>query len=220
MTASLGIRVIRSSLTDWRSMKKECRHARHMFEHRNFGKNRRKRSEIFFENLRTAYKDLIQVKNNFKIISCLCIFNAKLWSVLYSNEYSNCEINWCKLFSHIPERCWGIESWSQLSWDCLSICCLSVCLSVSHSVWSSNYLSSVGWNKDTLFLQSVGMVYRKRVIFSVSCFSFISITCMQHWSGQTKIFSHVWQLVQILCDLYFSLLNAEYWLKYFYNWRW
>ena len=29
MTASLGIRVIRSSLADWRSMKKECRHARH-----------------------------------------------------------------------------------------------------------------------------------------------------------------------------------------------
>jgi hypothetical protein len=29
MTASLGIRVIRSSLVDWRSMKKECRHARH-----------------------------------------------------------------------------------------------------------------------------------------------------------------------------------------------
>ncbi len=29
MTASLGIRVIHSSLADWRSMKKECRHARH-----------------------------------------------------------------------------------------------------------------------------------------------------------------------------------------------
>ncbi len=29
MTASLSIRVIRSSLADWRSMKKECRHARH-----------------------------------------------------------------------------------------------------------------------------------------------------------------------------------------------
>ncbi len=29
MTASLGIRVIRSSPADWRSMKKECRHARH-----------------------------------------------------------------------------------------------------------------------------------------------------------------------------------------------
>ncbi len=29
MTASFGIRVIRSSLTDWRPMKKECRHARH-----------------------------------------------------------------------------------------------------------------------------------------------------------------------------------------------
>ncbi len=30
-----------------------------MFEHRNSGENRRKRSEIFFENLRRAYKDLI-----------------------------------------------------------------------------------------------------------------------------------------------------------------
>ncbi len=30
-----------------------------MFEHRNSGENRRKRSEIFFENLRKAYKDLI-----------------------------------------------------------------------------------------------------------------------------------------------------------------
>ncbi len=29
MAASLGILVIRSSLVDWRSMKKECRHARH-----------------------------------------------------------------------------------------------------------------------------------------------------------------------------------------------
>jgi hypothetical protein len=31
MTASLSIRVIRSSLVDWRSMKKECRHARHIY---------------------------------------------------------------------------------------------------------------------------------------------------------------------------------------------
>jgi hypothetical protein len=30
-----------------------------MFEHRNSGENRRKRSEFFFENLRRAYKDLI-----------------------------------------------------------------------------------------------------------------------------------------------------------------
>jgi hypothetical protein len=29
MAVSLGILVIRSSLVDWRSMKKECRHARH-----------------------------------------------------------------------------------------------------------------------------------------------------------------------------------------------
>jgi hypothetical protein len=31
-----------------------------MFEHRNSCKNRRKRSENFFENLRRAYKDLIR----------------------------------------------------------------------------------------------------------------------------------------------------------------
>jgi hypothetical protein len=45
-----------------------------MFEHRNSGENRRKRSKIFFENLRRAYKDLIQVKKKLKIISCLCTF--------------------------------------------------------------------------------------------------------------------------------------------------
>jgi hypothetical protein len=42
-----------------------------MFELRNSGKNQRKRSEIFFENLPREYKDLILVKKNFKIISCL-----------------------------------------------------------------------------------------------------------------------------------------------------
>ncbi len=31
MAASLGILVIRSSLADWQSMKKECRHARHKY---------------------------------------------------------------------------------------------------------------------------------------------------------------------------------------------
>jgi hypothetical protein len=30
-----------------------------MFEHQNSGKNRRKRSDFFFENLRRAYEDLI-----------------------------------------------------------------------------------------------------------------------------------------------------------------
>jgi hypothetical protein len=51
-----------------------CSVTAEMFEHRNSGKNRRKRSEIFFENLRRAYKDLIYVKKKFKIISCLCTF--------------------------------------------------------------------------------------------------------------------------------------------------
>jgi hypothetical protein len=48
-----------------------------MFELRNSGKNRRKRSEIFFENLPREYKDLILVKKKFKIISGLCTFNAQ-----------------------------------------------------------------------------------------------------------------------------------------------
>ncbi len=47
-----------------------------MFEHRNSGENRRKTSEIFFANLRRAYKDLIYVKKKFKIISCLCTFKG------------------------------------------------------------------------------------------------------------------------------------------------
>jgi hypothetical protein len=36
-----------------------CSVTAEMFEHRNSGENRRKRSEIFFEHLRRAYKDLI-----------------------------------------------------------------------------------------------------------------------------------------------------------------
>ncbi len=47
----------------WISLKiigfRVCSVTAKMFEHRNSGENRRKRSEIFFENLRTAYKDLI-----------------------------------------------------------------------------------------------------------------------------------------------------------------
>jgi hypothetical protein len=38
-----------------------------MFELQNSGKNRRKLSEFFFENLPRAYKDLIKVKKNSKI---------------------------------------------------------------------------------------------------------------------------------------------------------
>jgi hypothetical protein len=38
-----------------------------MFELRNTGENRRKRSEIFFENLPREYKDLILVKKNSKL---------------------------------------------------------------------------------------------------------------------------------------------------------
>ncbi len=36
-----------------------CSVTAEMFEHRNSGENRRYRSEIFFENLRRAYEDLI-----------------------------------------------------------------------------------------------------------------------------------------------------------------
>ncbi len=36
-----------------------CSFTAEMFEHRNSGENRRKRSEFFFENLRRAFKDLI-----------------------------------------------------------------------------------------------------------------------------------------------------------------
>ncbi len=47
----------------WISLKKiwfrVCSVTAEMFEHRNSGENRRKRSEIFFENLQRAYKDLI-----------------------------------------------------------------------------------------------------------------------------------------------------------------
>ncbi len=50
-----------------------CSVTAELFEHRNSGKNRRKRNEFFSENLRRAY-NLIQVKKKFKIISCLCTF--------------------------------------------------------------------------------------------------------------------------------------------------
>jgi hypothetical protein len=36
-----------------------CSVTAEMFEHRNSGENRRKRSEIFSENLQRSYKDLI-----------------------------------------------------------------------------------------------------------------------------------------------------------------
>jgi hypothetical protein len=35
-----------------------------MFELQNSGENRRKKNEIFFENLPGAYKDLIEAKNS------------------------------------------------------------------------------------------------------------------------------------------------------------
>jgi hypothetical protein len=55
-----------------------------MFELRNSGENRRKLSEIFFENLPRAYKDLISVKKKFKNISCLCTFKEYHLHIPYS----------------------------------------------------------------------------------------------------------------------------------------
>jgi hypothetical protein len=57
-----------------------------MFELRNSGKNRRKRSEIFFENLPREYKDLILVKKKFEIISCLCTFKDSPPSVSFETS--------------------------------------------------------------------------------------------------------------------------------------
>ncbi len=83
-----------------------------MFELRNSGENRRIRSEFFFENLPRIYKDLIQVKKIFKIISCLCTFKYLTNSVhdtLFLYSYCSCCIRnstdcplycycYCKLF--------------------------------------------------------------------------------------------------------------------------
>ncbi len=50
MTASLDIRVIRSSLADWRSMKKECRHARHSTQIKLFPNIHNKIVYFFFHH--------------------------------------------------------------------------------------------------------------------------------------------------------------------------
>jgi hypothetical protein len=63
-----------------------------MFELRNSGENRRKRSDIFFENLPREYKDLILVQKKFKIISCLCTFkedDSSEMSGLYHHGYNH-----------------------------------------------------------------------------------------------------------------------------------
>jgi hypothetical protein len=49
-----------------------------MFELRNSGENRRKRSEIFFENLPRAYKDLISVKKNSKLFHACVPVNGSV----------------------------------------------------------------------------------------------------------------------------------------------
>ncbi len=73
------MKILRKKIFGYLSKKiwfRVCSVTAEMFEHRNSGENRRKRSEIFFENLRRAYKDLIWVKKKFKIISCLCTFKT------------------------------------------------------------------------------------------------------------------------------------------------
>jgi hypothetical protein len=44
----------------WFRVCSHCSVTTEMFEHRNSGENRRKRSENLFENLQRAYKDLIR----------------------------------------------------------------------------------------------------------------------------------------------------------------
>jgi hypothetical protein len=69
----------------WTSLKKiwfrVCSVTAEMFEHQNSGENRRKRSELFFENLQRAFKDLIWVKKNSKL-SHACV-PLNVYSQLY-----------------------------------------------------------------------------------------------------------------------------------------
>ncbi len=44
-----------------------------------FSRKPKEKKRIFFENLRRAYKDLIQVRKKFKIISCLCTFQINFF---------------------------------------------------------------------------------------------------------------------------------------------
>ncbi len=56
------VKILKKKILGYLSTKiwfRVCSVTAEMFKHRNSGKNRRKRSEIFFENLRRAYKDLI-----------------------------------------------------------------------------------------------------------------------------------------------------------------
>ncbi len=56
------VKILKKKILGYLSTKiwfRVCSVTAEMFEHRNSGENRRKRTEIFFENLRRAYKDLI-----------------------------------------------------------------------------------------------------------------------------------------------------------------
>ncbi len=56
------VKILKKKILGYLSKKiwfRVCSVTAEMFEHRNSGENRRKRSKIFFENLRRAYKDLI-----------------------------------------------------------------------------------------------------------------------------------------------------------------
>ncbi len=61
------VKIMRKNFLGYLSKKiwfRVCSVTAKMFELRNSGENRRKRSEIFFENLPREYKDLILVKKN------------------------------------------------------------------------------------------------------------------------------------------------------------
>ncbi len=56
------VKILKKKILGYLSKKiwfRVCSVTAEMFEHRNSGENRRKKSEIVFENLRRAYKDLI-----------------------------------------------------------------------------------------------------------------------------------------------------------------
>jgi hypothetical protein len=75
----------------WISLQKNyvrlCSVTAKMFELRNSGENRRIRSEIFYENLPRAYKELIQVKKNYKLFHACVPLNTI--SDPDSNGYAN-----------------------------------------------------------------------------------------------------------------------------------
>jgi hypothetical protein len=56
-----------------------CSVTAEMFEHRNSGKNQRKRSEFFIKNLRRAYKDLFRSKKIQNYLMLVYLVHKKYW---------------------------------------------------------------------------------------------------------------------------------------------